>query len=220
MKKAGIIKLVYDTVAGLVSGGGKKKARVRTGRRRRGKRGQGQLSIKKTVIGDRIETQCNSQSFPTITFELSDIPQYASYAALYDEFRINKVVVRYKTLTNVSSMYEAPGQITTTGFLHSVIDYGDSAPYSSFQSMANDGDYKCTVGTKDHVRTIYPKFLNVVGGSVQDQSMRGWLNCDNVNVSHYGLKLGFEGGKATSSAYTSFIVEPFITYYISFRNPK
>lgn len=184
------------------------------------------LVVKKSVKYDRITTGCNVTTFGSDTFELADIPQYLAYANLYDKFKILKVLVTYRTLTNSSTLYQAPGQVTTTGFVHSYIDTTDAVAPTSIADMMNDSTYRVTRGTRDHKRMIYPKFINVVGGSSQAQSKSGWLNTRAVDgttinsVSHYGIKFSFEGGTGATNAYSSMIHEPIYTYWIAFKDPK
>jgi len=210
----------------IFSGRRKPAKAVRRVRRNRVKSYNKVLSVKKTVLYERQVVPCNTTVFRSDTFELADIPQYTPYVQLYDKYKINKVVITYKTLTNASTIYQAPGQVTTTGIVHSIIDNTDVVAPTAIQPMMNDSTYKCTNGTKNHTRVIYPKFMSQIGGGVQGKSNSGWLNTKLVDdttvsaVSHYGIKFAFEGGTATSSAYTSMIFECIYTYYISFKDPK
>jgi len=184
------------------------------------------IVVKKSVRYDRITTGGNVTNFGADTFELADIPQYLAYANLYDKFKILKVLVTYKTLTNSSHLYQSPGQVVTAGFVHSIIDTTDSVAPSSLADMMNDNTYRVTRGTRDHSRMIYPKFMNSVGGGVAAQSKSGWLNTRNVDgvsintVSHYSIKFAFEGGTTATSAFTSMIHQPIYTYWIAFKDPK
>lgn len=196
-------------------------------RRRRVAKQTGVLTIKKTVIDDRITVPGNSTVFGSDTFELADIPQYADYIKLYEEYRIDKIVYSFKSLNNV-----APGgsmvatQFYSLGMIHTNLDMNDSVAPTSIQNMMNDPSYRGTRSSRNHTRTIIPKFQNVVGGNIQGQSKSGFLNCfaqDGTtvsSVSHYGLKYAFEGGVVVNGTVASFIVEPIVTYYVSFRNPK
>jgi len=182
--------------------------------------------VKKSVRYDRITTLGNAVNYGADTFELADIPQYLAYANLYDKFKILKVLVTYRTLTNSSHLYQSPGQVVTAGFVHSYIDTTDAVAPSSLADMMNDSTYRITRGTRDHTRMIYPKFLNSVGGGVAAQSKSGWMNtrsADGVSintVSHYGIKFAFEGGTTATSAFTSMIHQPIYTYWIAFKDPK
>lgn len=107
-----------------------------------------------------------------------------------------------------------------------MIDTTDSSVSgATLQDFMNDSSYKCTPSTRDHVRTVYPKYLVDVGGNNASNSKSGWLNTRDVNnipsaVSHYGIKFAYQGGIASTAGYTSFIYDTFITYYIEFKDPK
>ena len=221
----GIFKKAYKFVKRVF--GGRRKKRVVRRRRTAKKMANRPITVVKHVILDRVSQLCNASSMNTMTFQLADINQYASYVALYDKFKIVKVVVALKQLANSSTVYSAPGQITTAGFVHSIIDTTDSniSGYT-INNFLNDTTYKVTRSTRDHVRTIYPKYQNNIAGDVQAQSISGWLNTKYVNdssintVSHYGLKYLLDGGQAASPGYTSFIFEPILTYTLMFKDPK
>ena len=199
------------------------KRRMVHNRKGRNARATGHLTVKKTEIESRIFPAANGTTFGADTFELADLTQYSEYAKLYEEFRIEKIVYQFKSLNNVSGAVPAGG-LNTLGMIHTRIDTNDANPPTSIQDMMNDNTYRGTRSNKNHTRVIVPKYL-VQAGTVQSKTSRGWLTCINPDgvtinsVSHYGIKWAFEGG-FSSVATTSFVVEPIITYYVSFRNPK
>lgn len=190
------------------------------------------LSVKKTILDDRLSVGNSVNVFGTDSFELADIPQYQTYAALYEEFRIDKVVYSFKALNNCSIGLNtaAANSLLTLGMIHSVVDTNDARTPSSIQDMMNDPAYKGTRSNRNHTRTIKPKFLTDAGGNTPVQPKRGWMTCFQIDgatynaVSHYGIKWCFEGGVNTSATVgnqaISFMVEPIITYYVSFKNPR
>jgi len=179
----------------------------------------GLVHVKKLEIEPRISVAGNATTFGAESFELADLPQYLTYASLYEEYRIQKITYSWKALSNVSTVPPVGvNAFTSLGMIHTIIDNNDAVVPTSIQTMMNDSSYRGTVSSRNHTRTFVPKFLNVAG-TAQAQQSTGWLLTDNPNVSHYGIKWAFEGG-ITLPAYTSFIVEPIITYYIAFRNPK
>ena len=198
--------------------------------RKRVVRQTGMLTIKKTITQDRQIVNTNSNQFGVQTFELTDVPQYQSYVALYEEFKINKVVVSFKSLVNQSSdNLGGTPQLTTLGMIHSILDYNDAVAPSSIQTMMNDPSYRGTRSSRNHTRVIYPKYLDNIAGDVQGKSSRGWLNTTYVDgatvntASHYGIKYCLEGGNQIPFnviTIPSFLVQPIITFYVSFRNPK
>lgn len=198
----------------------KRKARKVVRRRRVANSYNGLVRVKKTKIDNRIAVAANGTIFATDTFELQDLTEFASYVALYEEYRITRITYSFKALNNTASVPNgAVGFVSTLGMIHTIIDTNDSAAPVSIQQMMNDSTYRGSVSSRNHTRSFTPKWLNVLGGSVPDQSKTGWLNTSSTNVSHYGIKWAFEGGVA-SGPLTSFYVEPIITYHLSFRNPQ
>lgn len=196
-----------------------RKRKTRRVVRRRTHSTRGAVHVKKVVLDARIGVLGNATAFGVDTFELSDIPQYAAYVSLYEEYRIDKIKYSFKALNNLAAANVLGAPVSTLGMVHTILDYNDAAVPTSIQVMMNDSTYRGTTSNRTHTRTFVPKWLNVVAGGVADQSKTGWLNTDSVTVSHYAIKWAFEGG-ITSGAPTSFYVEPIITYYVSFRNPK
>ena len=210
----------------------KKKAPMKHRMRSRPRRhiARATFQTKKTVIDPRLAVNGNANSFGSDTFELGDIPQYSSFIALYEEFRIDKIVYSFKALNNVATTgitTPSSNYFQSLGMIHTVIDTNDNNVPGSIQDMMNDQTYKGSRSSRNHTRVIRPKFLNVVGASGNaTQQKSGWLTCTTVGgvlnaTSHYGIKWCLEGGTTnSSSAILSYYVEPIITYYISFRNPK
>lgn len=198
----------------------KKKAPKRVYRKRKSlKRAVNKsFMVKKTILLDRINVTSNQTQ--VFTAELTDLPQYTQYIALYDQYKIMKVRVQYRVLNNVNLATSAfPSGVLTLGLIHSCVDSNDSTPPGSIQQIMNDSSYFVTKSNKDHIRTFTPKFLTNVGGSAAAESSRGWLSCDFPNVSHYALKTWFEPG-IIPSGFTSYVVEPIITFYVAFKDQK
>ena len=186
----------------------------------------GLLRVKKTVLEDPINVLVNATQFGAITYELSDLPQASNYINLYEEFRIDRIVVSYKALTNQSSTAPLAGSnfCSMLGMIHTVIDTNDVAVPTTIQNMMNDSTYRGTRSSITHTRSFKPKFMNVVASGVANQQASGWLTTDGSgqSISHYGIKYGLQGGYSNivGSGYISYRVQPQVTYYMSFRNPK
>jgi len=205
--------------------GRKRKTAGKVRRRQKLGRQTAHLTVKKSVLEAKEDVKSNSTVYGSETFELADLPQYLSYVALYEEFRIDKIVYTFHSMVNTAPQFVNTGTVTT-GMVHSIIDYNDSTAPTSIQGMMNDPSYRVTRGTKArHTRTIYPRYLMSTGavGNPGKQA-RGWLTCEVGAVinatSHFGLKWAFEGGVNSAGNYTAMYIEPIITYYVSFRNPK
>jgi len=204
-------------------------ARHRKARHYKANGPSGIVTKKFCTIEDKITCQNNLFAVGTETFELSDMPQFSSYVALYEQFRIVKINYHFRALVPVNQAIGAGDGISTLGYLHTVVDHNDvTAPTGStagIQSMMNDSAYRGVKSSRDLTRTIRPMFLTQAGTQTA-RSTRGWLNCKDVTgavnaVSHYGIKWIVEGGIGTlvGNGY-NVVYEPIITYFIQFKNPQ
>jgi len=198
-------------------------------KRRRAQGPRGVVQKKFTILDGRINVSNSAFSAGSDTFELADMPQFSNYIALYEQFKITKVVYHFRSLNPQQSISSATGaSASTLGYLHTVVDHNDAAlPAASaagIQNMMNDSAYKGVKSNRDLTRTIRPMFLTQAGTQTA-KSVRGWLNCRDVAgvvnaVSHYGIKWVIEGGLASSPNAFSCVYEPIITYYVQFKNPQ
>lgn len=188
------------------------------------------VSVSKTIQLDRDIVNMNTYQTGNITFELSDIPEYASYQALYEYFRIDKVSVTWMSLNNVSqSSGITPGTIfVAAGRLHTCIDYNDSSNFAASAAgvgeMMNDNRYKGTSSMRNQTRTLTPKILIEAGGSSTGavSKSKQWIptGATTAALSHYGIKFIYEGGYTDGLSYKSFVMQPIVKYWVSFKDPK
>lgn len=216
------LRRAYRAIFGRKKAPAKRKRVQRKGRRLA--KQTGHLTVKKTEIESRVSVLAGATTYGVDTFELADLTQYTSYIALYEEFRIDKIVYSFKSLVNQAVPPLSSGFTATLGMIHTQIDTNDGVAPTSIQGMMNDNSYRGTRSSRNHTRVIYPKYM-MNAGSAQNKPTRGWLSCYNVDgvtvnaASHYGIKWALEGGLG-GVGNVSFVVEPIITYYISFRNPR
>ena len=188
----------------------------------------GVISVCKIRQQDRDVVNANTYQTGSYTFELSDFPEYASYVELYEYFRIDKVQVSFRSQNNNALSGNQPN-FMCSGRVHTVIDYNDAATYAASRigvsDMMQDNSYRCTTSTRTHTRTLVPKILMEAGGSSLGSVSKGkqWIPTGNTtsNLSHYGLKYILEGGY-TNAAGTipSFVLEPTIKLWVSFKDPQ
>lgn len=183
----------------------------------------GVITKKFTTLEDPIDVGPNAFSPGSESFELADMPQFSNYIALYEQFKITKIVYHFRSQA-VANTYAGVGN-GTLGYLHTLVDHNDSAlptgSLAGIQNMMNDTGYKGCSSNRSLTRVIRPMFLTQAGTQTA-KSVRGWLNCRDVAgtvnaVSHYGLKWIIQGGRGAGSNSS---YQPVITYYIQFKNPQ
>lgn len=146
----------------------------------------------------------NLSSTHTNTFQLSDIPQVAHYAALFEYYRIDKVVIiyRYKTAGVPAGYIANPLNTQLSQEINPTllfkVDHNDVIA----QSVA---DLKLSARTKEKQLTNNkPNFSIQVKPAIQTEAYKSltastyvpkwgqWLTMVDTTVPHYGLKMNIQ----------------------------
>lgn len=98
--------------------------------------------------------------FFALRFTVADLPQIASFTALFDSYRINKVVVKFVPMQNnvptVAVSAAGANQNGVTQDMETVIDYDDAVILTSRAAALEYDTYKETPCWKTHKRVIVP----------------------------------------------------------------
>lgn len=153
-------------------------------------------------------------------FKLSSLPNYTEFTSLYDEYRVNKILV--KAIPNFSGSNLGP-QGTSSVLqqipnLHSVIDNDDSTDPTSLNELLQYGNHKMTRGNRIHSRLFTPAIqMASYEGSTQInvEKYKAWINCANPDVRFYGVKYALEGSNVTQGQFNVYV-----TMYISCKGVR
>lgn len=160
-------------------------------------------------------------------FTASQIPQWSSLAAIYDQFQIIKVSVMFLPQgQNSDNAYPDLYKIPT---FYTVIDYNDaivpSASTAGIDELLQYDTFKLVQANRRLVRTFTPCIAVQLyqGGVVPgyQAKRRQWVNVDNGTAEHYGLKYVMAPvGNVPAGQYVTIQYQVFITYYINFKSVK
>lgn len=130
----------------------------------------------------------------SLYFQLSDLPQSASFASLFDAYKISKVVVSFEPIQNMmgSASLSTPANNISEP-LTTVIDRDDNNLLTAMSQYEEYESYKRTPGYKKHVRTLVPAVAASVYKSTgttiaYQQKYKQWIDMADTNVPHYGIK--------------------------------
>jgi len=187
-----------------------------------------------------IETTDEFPVFFHLTFTLSDLPGYGDWTALYDQYKISMVVVRFfppyalpdYQIPTVASTN--PTQIMPRLFLHTAVDLDSDADPTSIDGLREYQTYQMSdlhrapvvVKFKPKIKCAY---FNAETGQVAygtDFGRDNWIDCNNPDTKHFCLKYGIDawsdsGPINVANPNSKNITIPLsITYYLSFRNTQ
>jgi len=176
-------------------------------------------------LSGNIVTSVTSDTFTNQFFALSSVPNYTEFTNLYDQYKINAVKVTLIPRGNTAEITASSGASTVfqgqSVGVFSVIDYDDTAVLANINEACQYQNMKMTRATQQHSRFLKPRFnlLSVTnqgtGATGASQNTRGWLDCDYINVPHYGVKWALQQNVNYNLTY-----DVKIDYYLAFKNVR
>jgi len=159
-----------------------------------------------------LSSQSLVNTYGAYQFKLSDLPNYAEFTALFDEYMIYSVKLVFMPTAqtvNTGSSVLVPWAIT-------VVDTDDNNTPSTYEELLEYPAARITTMSKKIVKRIYPRqAVALYNGGVTNGygSRRGYVDCANYSVNHYGLKYAI-GYSNVAGAYSYSV---FATYTIICR---
>lgn len=177
-----------------------------------------------TGIGARyIQQTAGAQNF-AVEFRADSLANWTTLSALYDQYRINKVVLKLIPMMNVSNANVATSSAQNPGLIMSVLDYDDSTPLAALTDYFQYANFKQQpmISGRVHTRILTPCvrdiMLNSGGASVAaGVKKRQWIDCSQGAITHNGVKIYMDPWYSVNSAQTYQVIA---TYYVSFRGVR
>lgn len=155
-------------------------------------------------------------------FTLADVPGSTEFTSLFDQYRINKVVMRFMPMINVNNVQPVAGaSVTNPGLMGTVIDHDDVSTLATITDYEQYQTWKCqpAISLRTHTRVIRPRIAvgAYAGAFTSYANTKGWIDCGSPNVQHYGLKFYMDAYGNANAAQTYQVMA---TYYLSFRDVR
>jgi len=166
----------------------------------------------------------NTPTLASIAFELADLTQVATFSALFDAYRVERVKVHFKSRNNAISVFNvaSPNSGVPTGYV--VVDRDDSNAPASIAALLEYDNTVAFSGEEDFTVDLVPSVTPSVfasgafTGYLTKPSNAGWIDIANTNVPCYGIKLGAAGlTLATTSSWVWDIVAEYIVSFCRLR---
>lgn len=167
---------------------------------------------------------------------MGDIPNAAEFAALYDMWKLNKVVYHFESQISTKDMnlpaltgagaYSSNGLNGSLKYMRIVHDYNDATPLANENAAYEYQNMKShKVGTSFKV-TLYPRVLQEVYRSALTNGYESvkpkYYDTSDTLIPHYGIKLFL--GQCTNDVTDGNLLKSMYTitakYYFSCKNVK
>jgi len=160
-------------------------------------------------------------------FTLADVPQYATFTALFDQYRIARIEWIVGCTQNTANQASA-SQSTTypSQQLWYVVDEDDAGVVSPLTSLMEYARVKCVTGLntlgKEYTVSFTPHVAVASYGGGAFTSYNNvaspWIDCGSTTVQHYGLKFGIPCPINTTFAQQNYTCR--LKYYLEFKNVR
>lgn len=147
-------------------------------------------------------------------FQLSQLPNYTEFTALYDQYMIKAVKISL-----IPKYTEVALGSTTQGNMWSVVDYDDATPPPNIDTILQYQNLKRTRMSQVHSRYLKPAVSSEVYAtglaSSYSPKKNVWLDATTAQVEHYGVKFWFD---ARGTQPVTFDMQ--VKYYLAFKNVR
>lgn len=174
--------------------------------------------ISTALTGNNIVQSSLANIYTSFAFTLNDIPQVATFTALFDMYKIDKVVM---TIYPQSMQTNSGANVVSENLGLYVLDYDDAASLPSYSAGAEYENVKYfqVSSNKPIVITVKPRIAMAAynGAFTGYANTRAqWIDCGSPGVQHYGIKVVVPIGAA--NYLQNFYVNS--VYYFSFKNVR
>lgn len=155
-------------------------------------------------------------------FSLADLPQSASYTALYDQYRFERILLRLIPVSNVIDNHTTSAVNTVQNPTHLVADFDDDGALGS-ENAALEYDQICTIMPYSGIEVEFVPHVAAAafaGGAFSGYLIRpstdDWVDVANTGVKFYGVKAWVGSLQATATSIAGWTV--YAQYTVSFKN--
>lgn len=155
-----------------------------------------------------------------ISFMISDLPDYTELTALYDQYRVDKLVVHFMRGSTPSSLGHQD-----IGTLMTAVDFDGGATGLTFNQFLSYESCEATSHDKDKFITIKPRaeLAQVDSSSATVSStlagVNAWFDCSNTSIKHYGVRWGMTPYSSGAASYAQWYTV-WIEAYVTFKNTR
>lgn len=203
---------------------------ARTGRRYGRRRRRSNILLCKRAFQTSMDIPTLPIFYGAYSFKLSDLPNYAEFQALFDEYRICMIKMKFwYTRDAASAQVDTSGLIyavNTTPLMTYVADESDANIPTAISQVLEYNNHKQRqlIAGRAFTVTLRPKVskpLYQTGAFWGYSPGKAWINSTNVDVPHYGFKYAIQSDQQGAGAGAKQgVLSIHMSYYIAARNVK
>lgn len=173
--------------------------------------------FKRTVyLEQAIQATSTVATSTNYSFALNNLPDVTDFTNLFDQYCIKKVVFKMiPRFSQFNAVYSNPNNLFTQ--VHTAIDYDDASALpttTGLNEIVQYESHRVTRANQTHTRVLVPR-VELSGASAAFPKAYQWIDCDNINALHNGVKVFIPKMDGTGNALTYDVQ---MTFYIKCKN--
>jgi hypothetical protein len=173
------------------------------------------FTVRKLVDRSALTSSTSVDTLGSYAFRLTDLPEYASYTTIFDQYRFKRVELIFLPGTQpalpAATLQRAPS-------LYTAIDYDDNGTPASVATVLNYANCRLTPPGRKLVVSFKPHCAigayNGTNFSNYANSVNQWMDAASSDVYHYGVKTAMPSNNFISNW------QVIAAYTIEFRNVR
>lgn len=156
-----------------------------------------------------------------LAFNAADLAGFSTLASLFDQYRLDKVLIRLKARSNAVAVQNIASPNASVPSCYIVRDLDDATALTTVSEYLEYDTCETFSGTEDVVCSLVPAITKAVwSGAFSGYTVEkpGWLDMANTSIPHYGIKFGGSGLTATTTS--SWVWDITAEYIVSFLNSR
>lgn len=169
------------------------------------------------IANDTLPINSSGNYYKGYYFTFASTPGVSEFTTLFDQYRMNKIVVKF--IPNFTGSDLNPGtSALTLPNVHTVIDYDSATDPASIDELLHYGTYRLHKCARSFTLVWTPACEVDLGGVAgAGLKFKQWVDMAQTGIRFYGLRVAIEaaGGTVASAKYT-----PYVTYYFSCKGTR
>lgn len=171
-----------------------------------------------------IQAKALTTTYGATYFSLDQVPGYTEFTALFDQYRITRVIAHFwPTALSVTNTNSSSTIVNVPPRIVHAIDYDDSVAPTSVNEVREYSTARTNYSTEKFTRDFKPAVSRVVYEGVSSSGYSPdwdvWVSTNDPTVPHYGLKWAL-GSVGTSGADNAFGYVMEVEFFMEFKQPK
>ncbi len=173
-------------------------------------------SLTRTIDAGPVFSTSVAHGLYGFSFKFSDIIDYSSFTATFDQYRIDKIDFEIRGVTLPAS----PSSAVPYSLLAAAVDFDSASAPVAFTDILQYSNVIALTPGQSYTMTFNPRILTnvTVSAASQEAVSKGhaWLSLLNPDVVHYGVRLAVK--QSTSTSLSVWYI--FLRYHFSLRSSR